>query len=155
MKESMKMRIAIVLVVSLAMVPAALAQVNRTAGAPDPCRLFKPAEIARYLGEPVEAGEADTLVTGCSWYSTREDSDSFAMLNIWPKGQGDAHGLDNRREDHPEVGDQGFAIKDANIIGSWTGGVMVGEHFYRVVLVGPRATRAQLLAWLKQIATKR
>lgn len=149
------MRIAILLAASLAIGTVALAQGVPAPGAPDVCRLFKPAEIGAYLGEPVEAGEVDKLVAGCNWYAKDEDSDAFAMLNIWPKGEGDNHRLDQRYEAHPEIGVEGFVIKDATIIGSWTGGVMIGDRFYRAVLVGPRVTKAQMLAWLKQIAAKR
>ncbi len=147
---------ALILVAAAAVVTQpVLAQVRHTPGAPDACAMFKPAEIAGFLGEPVESGEPSTTDSGCSWYAKAEASDAFAMISIWPKAQADTPVLDKKMRAHPELGQGGYAIKDASIIGSWAGGVVVGEHFYRVVLVGPAATEAKLIAWLTLALTRR
>ncbi len=39
--------------------------------------------------------------------------------------------------------------------GSWTGGVILGDHFYGVFLNGPRATEAQIVAWLQVAKTRK
>lgn len=143
------MRTLILVAAAVASTQPAMAQGGPTPGAPDPCTLFKPTEITGFLGEPVEPGKKSTLDTGCSWYPKDDDSDSFAMINIWPKARADTPTLDKNIKPHPELGEGGYAIKDASIIGSWAGGVVLGQHFYRVVLVGPKATEANLVAWLK------
>src|SRR5262245_16505470 len=103
------MRTAVLLAITAAMVHAASAQVGETPGAPDPCGLFTPAEIAGFLGEPVEGGDRDTLTTACSWYAKDDDSDSFAMLVIWPKKAADTPYLTKTMEPHPELGEGGYA----------------------------------------------
>jgi hypothetical protein len=125
------------------------------AATPLECTIFSAAEVSRYLGEPVQAGRAGSLGEGCVWHPVDDDSDGLALLQMFPKPEGDNPRGHPRYEDRPDLGEQGYIVKDLSTIGSFTGGVVVGEHFYRVFLNGPTTTKAQTLEWLKKIAARR
>jgi len=125
------------------------------AATPLECTMFSAAEVSKYLGEPVQAGRAGALDEGCVWHPVDDDSDGLALLQMFPKTKADNPMGHARYEARPDFGEQGYIVKDLSTIGSFTGGVVVGEHFYRVFLNGPTTTKETTLEWLKKIATRR
>jgi hypothetical protein len=139
----------------LVVLTAGFASLAGAAAPPPECKLFTAAEMSAYLGERVQAGEAASLGEGCVWYPVDDDSDGQALLQQFPKQKADNPRLDPRYKDRPDIGEGAYLIKDMSVFGSWTGGVVAGESFYRIFLLGPTATEARATAWLKKLATLR
>ena len=111
------------------------------------CKLFSPAEIAGYIGEPVLAGQ--NVAGGCQWLAKDGSGDVIvaAILPVHhepPKLAGGCQPL-------AAPGADGFT---APYLGGWIAGAIVSDRALRVSVDGQAASRASALALLTDAAKR-
>jgi hypothetical protein len=133
---------------------AALTGDDKQAAADNPqCRLFKPAEVAKYIGEPVSAGR--NAMGGCQWVTTKTRSDGSqgdVMVIVVPARYHERPRLAKDFRDVPDVGEKGFVAQD---MGGWIAGAIVGQDAVRVSVEGATASEPNAIGLLKETIARR
>jgi hypothetical protein len=112
------------------------------------CKLFTPAELVKYIGEPVAAGR--NAMGGCQWVTTktrRDGSQGEVMVVVVPARYHARPKLAKGFKDVPDVGEKGFVAQD---MGGWVAGAIAGKDAVKVALDGVTATEANAIALLKE-----
>jgi hypothetical protein len=130
-------------------VAAALTGDDKQEAANNPqCKLFTPAELAKYVGEPVSAGR--NAMGGCQWVTTRtraDGSEGDVMIVVVPARYHERPTLGKGFKEVPDVGARGFVVQD---MGGWVAGAIVGKDAIRVALDGAAASETSAIALLKE-----
>ena len=133
---------------------AALTGDDKQAAADNPqCKLFTPAELAKYIGEPVSAGR--NAMGGCQWVTTKTRSDGSqgdVMVIVVPASYHERPTLAKAFKEVPDVGEKGFVAQD---MGGWVAGAIAGKDAVRVSLDGLTASDANAIALLKETIARR
>ncbi len=133
---------------------AALTGDDRQAAADNPqCKLFTPAELAKYVGEPLTAGS--NAAGGCQWVTahTRSDgSQGDVMVVVVPARFHERPTLAPGFKEVPGVGEKGFVAED---LGGWVAGAIVGKDAVRVVIAGATAGEPNAIALLRETIARR
>jgi hypothetical protein len=135
-------------------VAAALSGGGSQGAADNPqCKPFTPAEIAKYIGEPVSAGR--DAMGGCQWVTTKTRSDGSqgdVMVIVVPARFHERPSMAKGFKDVADVGEQGFVAQD---LGGWVAGAISGKDAVKVVLAGQTASEASAIALLKETVARR
>jgi hypothetical protein len=145
--------VAIALLVSACGEPGGRTEARQTAGAlkggdaavatSPQCKLFTPAEVSKFIGEPVAAGVDAAL--GCQWVATDDSGDVIvavvpAQYHEPPKGSTGFKQVN-------DVGSGGFV---APYMDGWIAGAIVGKEALRVSVAGATADEASAVSLLKE-----
>ncbi len=114
------------------------------------CKLFKPDEIARYVGAPVDAGQNAGMGTGCQWAVRSGDGD--AMVVVVPARYHEVYKSAKGYRALPDIGKQGFV---STYLDGWIAGAIIGDDAVRVTLAGPKANDANTVALLNEAIARR
>jgi hypothetical protein len=120
---------------------------NEAAGNPQ-CKLFTPAELAKYIGEPLSAGH--NALGGCQWLSTKTRADGSqgdVMITVVPARYHERPTRATGFKEVPDVGVKGFVALD---FGGWAAGAIVGKDAVRVTVDGAAAGETSAVALLKE-----
>jgi hypothetical protein len=114
------------------------------------CKLFTPAEIAKYIGEPVSPGQKAALGTGCQWLAADGTGDVIVAVvpssyHEPPSGAAGFRALDT-------VGTRGFVAPQLD---GWVAGTIVGEDAIRVSVAGATASEATTVSLLQDTIRRR
>jgi hypothetical protein len=113
------------------------------------CRLFTPAELARYAGEPLGPGRVAAMGTGCQWLAR---GDASVLIQVAPARYHEPHkGAPGFRQ-LPEIGSRGFVEQS---LGAWNAGAISGEKTVVVSVRGKDVTDATAIALLKETIARR
>jgi hypothetical protein len=136
---------------SAAKTAAALTGEDKIAADQNPqCKLFTPAELAKYSGEPLSAGHGAAMGTGCQWMGRSQAG--FVMIQVVPARYHEPHkGAEGFRK-LPDVGTQGFVETD---LGGWQAGAITGPQAVVVSVHGPAASDANAIALLTETIKRR
>ena len=128
------------------------AQTQAKKGADDnpACHLFTPAELAKFVGEPLSAGHVAAMGTGCQWEGRSENSS--AMIQVVPSRYHEPHKAAKGFRNLPDVGTQGFVEAS---MGGWNAGAITGAQAVVVSVQGPAASDANAIALLKETIKRR
>jgi hypothetical protein len=130
-------------------IASALTGNDKQAAADNPqCKLFTPAELAKYIGEPVLAGR--NALGGCQWVTTRTDRDGSqgdVMIVVVPARYHARPKLAKGFRNVPDVGQQGFVAQD---LGGWVAGAISSKNAVKVALDGRTASDPNAIALLKE-----
>lgn len=115
------------------------------------CKMFTPAEIAKYLGAPAKLGTNAAMGTACQWVAVADDGSRFIMLQTadaryheQPSGAAGFKKL-------PDVGIKGFVVPQ---MGGWQAGAILGGKSINVITSGPTTSEAQTVAFLREAAKR-
>jgi hypothetical protein len=114
------------------------------------CKLFTPAEAAKYVGKPVGAGQNAGMGTGCQWAT--KDYEGDMMVTVVPAQYHEEPKLAKGYQPQPALGTKGFVAPE---MGGWTAGVIKGSDAIRVSLVGPAASEKAVLDLLQETLKRR
>ena len=124
---------------------AALTGDAKGAAADNPvCRLFTQAEVAAYIGEPVNAWENAAMGTGCQW-TAKDESGSVMVQIVDAQNHNPISGAPAFRE-LPDVGERGYVANDVG----WTAGAVQGPSAIVVSTDGKSSSDATAIALLKE-----
>lgn len=124
---------------------AALTGDDKGAAASNPvCRMFTQAEVALYIGEPVNRGENAAMGTGCQW-TAKDDSGSVMIQIVEAQNLNPVSGAPAFRE-LPDVGERGYVANDVG----WTAGAIQGPSAIVVTTDGKSTSDATAIALLKE-----
>ncbi|WP_293682712.1 hypothetical protein [uncultured Phenylobacterium sp.] len=124
---------------------AALTGDAKGAAAANPvCGLFTQAEVATYIGEPVNPGENAAMGTGCQW-TAKDDSGSVMVQIVDAQNHNPISGAPDFRE-LPDVGERGYVANDVG----WTAGAVQGPSAIVVTTDGRTSSDATAIALLKE-----
>lgn len=115
------------------------------------CQLFTPAEVARYLGQPVAAGQNAAQGSGCQWQATHDDAADASVQVVQSRyfvPPTAAQGF----KALPKVGTRGFVAPE---YGGWSAGAIVGDAGIWVNVSGKSATPASAIALLEETIRRR
>jgi hypothetical protein len=130
---------------------AALTGADKAAADKSPeCRLFTPAELAKFVGEPLSPGHVAALGTGCQWEGRSEDAS--AMIQVVPARYHEPHKGAKGFRTLPDVGTRGFVEMS---LGGWNAGSITGPQSVVVSVQGPSASDANAIALLKETIKRR
>lgn len=119
------------------------------AGAGDAlCQLFSTADVARYIGEPVTAGEADA--TSCQWNAA--DGTGDMMVNVAPAEYHEHLSASPGYRLLADLGTEGFV---ATFFDGWLAGAIAGDEAIRVSVAGAGASEATNIAALREAIERR
>jgi hypothetical protein len=115
------------------------------------CKLFTTAEIAKYLEQPVEAGQNAAQGTGCQWLAKSDDS-ADAIVQVVPSRHfvppSGAQGF----KPLPNVGTKGFVAPE---YGGWSAGAIDGDAGIWVNVSGKGAKASTAIALLEETIKRR
>jgi hypothetical protein len=114
------------------------------------CKLFTPAELETYAGEPLNAGENAGGGMGCQWPA--KDGEGDVMVVAVPASYAEVPSLADGFRDLPELGEKGFAAPD---MGGWVAGAIRGKEFVKVSVAGAKASADNAVALFKETAKRR
>jgi hypothetical protein len=109
------------------------------------CKLFTPAELETYAGEPLTAGENAGGGMGCQWPA--KDGEGDVMVVAVPSDYAEVPSLAEGFRKVPELGEKGFAAPD---MGGWVAGAVRGKEFVKVSVSGGKATADNAIALFKE-----
>jgi hypothetical protein len=115
------------------------------------CRLFTPQEVAKYLGQPVGAGENAAGGSGCQWPATKDDS-ADAMVQVVPARYFVAPSESKGFKRLPNIGTKGFV---AIHYSGFSAGAIVGDAGIWVSLSGKTAKEEAAIALLEETIKRR
>lgn len=113
------------------------------------CKLFTPAELETYVGEPLNAGINSGLGMGCQW--TARDGEGDVMIVTVPADDAEVPKLAEGFRSLPELGEKGFVAPE---LGGWIAGAIRGKEFVKISVAGARASADSAIALFKE-TTKR
>lgn len=114
------------------------------------CKLFTPAELETFVGEPVNAGINAAGGMGCQW--TASDGEGDVMVVAVPANYAEVPRLGDGFRDMPELGEKGFVIPE---LGGWVAGAVLGKEFVKVSVAGAKASADTAVALFKETAKRR
>lgn len=129
---------------------AMAAQLQGTAADNPLCRLFTPAELAAYVGEPLERGENAAMGTGCMWWAA--DGEGDVLIQVAPK---DYHANPYLAEGYKELPDVGTDGNVSQAMGGWVAAAVVGEETVVASVTGKTADAGQAEALLRETIARR
>jgi len=115
------------------------------------CKLFSPAEIAKYLDQPVDAGQNAAGGSGCQWPAKKDDS-ADAMVQVVPSRYFVAPSGAKGFRPLPNIGTKGFVAPQ---YGGWSAGALVGEVGIWVNVSGKTAKESAAIALLEETIKRR
>ena len=122
-----------------------------TAPADNPlCRLFTPADIEKYLGEPVSPGQNAALGTGCQWVAT--DGTGDVIVAAVPASYHEPPTGAEGYKPLPNVGTRGFVAPELD---GWVAGAIVRDDAIRVSVSGGSAAEASAVSLLEETLKRR
>jgi len=89
--------------------PAATTGGSQAGNTEDVCALFTPAEIAGYVGAPVDSGLANATIHTCVW--TTADGEGTVLIQVVPASYYEEHSLDTGYHKVSGIGDQASITK--------------------------------------------
>src|SRR5688572_21586807 len=95
------------------------------------CKLFSPADAARYIGEPAAVGQNAALGMGCQWLA--RDGSGDMIVSVVPARYHEKPSLAKGYRTLADVGTEGFV---APYLDGWLAGAIVGEEAPRVSVAG-------------------
>jgi hypothetical protein len=114
------------------------------------CKLFTPAELEAYAGEPLNAGANAGMGTGCQW--TAKDGEGDVMVVAVPSNYAEVPSLAEGFRDLPELGEKGFTAPE---MGGWVAGAIVGKEFVKVSVAGAKASADNAIALFRETVKRR
>jgi hypothetical protein len=130
---------------------AALTGEDKVAADKNPqCRLFTPAELAKFCGVPLAPGHDAAMGTGCQWVA--QSGDGSAMIQVVPARYHEPHKGAEGFKKRPDLGTQGFVEMS---MGGWNAGAITGAQAIVVSVSGPAATEATAAALLTETIKRR
>ena len=130
---------------------AALTGEDKVAADKNPqCQIFTPAELAKYVGEPLSPGHDAAMGTGCQWLGRSQNGS--AMIQVVPARYHEPHKGAEGFKKLPEVGTQGFVEMS---MGGWNAGAITGPQAIVVSVQGPAASEANAIALLSESIKRR
>jgi hypothetical protein len=130
---------------------SALSGDDKLAAANNPqCKMFKPAEVAKYIGQAVSDGRLASMGLGCQWLGTQ--GSGRVIVTVVPERYFERPSLAKGFREVPDAGTKGFVAED---LGGWVAGAIVGENGIRVAVAGAAAGEASALALLKETIKRR
>ena len=114
------------------------------------CKLFTPAELGTYVGEPLNPGSNAGGGTGCQW--TAKDGEGDVMVVAVPSNYAEVPSMAEGFRDSPELGEKGYVAPE---LGGWVAGAMRGKEFVRVSVAGAKASADSAVALFKETAKRR
>ena len=109
------------------------------------CKLYTLAEVKKYMGEPVTAGQNAALGTGCQWIAKSENGDM--MVQVVPASYHVPPTLGKGYRTLPDVGTQGFILPE---LGGWAAGAIKGDESIHVSMAGPGSKAEIVIDLLKE-----
>ncbi len=129
---------------------AALSGADKGAAAKNAqCKLFTPAELAKFVGMPLSAGSVAAMGTGCQWLAG--SGSGSAMIQVVPARYHEPHSGAPGFKKLPDIGKQGFVENDMG----WNAGAIVGVESIVVSVSGPAANAATAIALLKETIARK
>ena len=123
----------------------------RGAAADNPiCRLFTPAELEAYVGEPVGQGGNAAMGSGCQW--SAKDGDGDVIVAAVPADYSEVPSLAPGFRKVPELGEDGYVAAD---LGGWVAGAVRGKDYVKVTVAGAKASPETAIALFKETAKRR
>jgi hypothetical protein len=113
------------------------------------CKLYSKAEVAAYMGMPVNAMDNAAGAMGCIWTAKAEGN--LMMVTVVPARYYEAASMAKGFKKLPGVGQKGFVVPDMG----WAAGAILGKEFIRVQLDGKGASEASAIALLKETMKRR
>jgi hypothetical protein len=130
---------------------AALTGEDKVAADKNPqCQIFTPAELAKYVGEPLSPGHDAAMGTGCQWLGRSQNAS--AMIQVVPARYHEPHKGAEGFKKLPEVGTQGFVEMS---MGGWNAGAITGPQAVVVSVQGAAASEATAVALLTETIKRR
>lgn len=125
---------------------AALTGDSKGSAATNPqCGLFTPAEAAKYIGEPVNAGQNAAAGTGCQW-AAKDGSGEVLVQVVRASDHTPTTGADGYRA-LKDAGQEGFVVPS---LGGWNAGAIEGSIAVEVSVDGAGASEATAIDLLKE-----
>jgi hypothetical protein len=114
------------------------------------CKLFTTAEVAKYVGKPVGAGENAALGSGCQWVATDDEGDLLVQVveARYHTVPSQAKGFQSL----PDVGTQAFVVPE---LGGWKAATLRGTESIIVSVSSPTANAQTATALLKDTLGRR
>jgi len=109
------------------------------------CKLFTPAELEAYVGEPLGAPDTAAMGTGCQWLAN--DNQGNVLLQIVPKSY---HRDPHLADGYKKLPDLGVESNVAPDMGGWIAATIVGEESIIASVAGKSASEAQAVALLRE-----
>jgi hypothetical protein len=114
------------------------------------CKLFKPDELAAYIGEPVKAGTNAAMGTGCQWLA--RDGEGDVMVVVVPA---DYHTAPSEAEGYKPLADLGEKAYVVPEMGGFAAAALSGADGVKVSVAGAKASPEQAIALLKETLKRR
>lgn len=114
------------------------------------CKLFTPAELEAYAGEPLNAGANAGMGNGCQWAA--KDGEGDVMIVAVPSNYAEVPSLAEGFRDLPELGEKGFTAPE---MGGWVAGAILGKEFVKVSVAGAQASADNAIALFRETAKRR
>jgi hypothetical protein len=114
------------------------------------CKLFTPAEVAKYIGEPVSPGQKAALGTGCQWLAA--DGTGDVIVAVVPSSYHEPPTAAPGYRALDGVGSKGFVAPQLD---GWVAGAIVGEDAIRVSVAGATASEATTVSLLQDTIKRR
>ena len=114
------------------------------------CKLFKPAELAKFVGLPVGPGSVAVMGTGCQWQSDG-DSDGSVVISVVAARYHEPHSGARDFKKLPDIGERGYVQNDV----WWSAGAIIDSESVVVSLMGPAANASTTVALLKETIARR
>ncbi len=129
---------------------AALTGDDKQTAAQNPeCQAFKPAEIAAFIGEPVNAGVNAAAGMGCQW--TAKDGTGDVIVTVVPAGYHEKPSAQKGYRTLPTPGTEAFV---APYFDGWLAGAITGPNAVRVSTAGAGASEATTISLLTESAQR-
>lgn len=130
---------------------AALSGADKLAAEKNPqCKLFTPAEIAKFVGEAVSPGRDAAMGSGCQWLALNGSGN--VLVQVVPARYHEPPSAADGFKRVPDVGGKGFVVPE---MGGWGAGAIAGEQAVRVSLAGAAASEANAIALLTETIKRR
>ena len=114
------------------------------------CKLFKPAELAKFVGLPVGPGRVAAMGSGCQWLADGND-DGSVLIQVVAARYHEAHSGAPEFKKLPDIGHRGFVEHDMG----WNAGAIVGSESVVVSVTGPAANASTAIALLKETIARK
>jgi len=114
------------------------------------CKLFTPAEIARFVGEAVGPGTNAAMGSGCQWSS--KDGDGDAIVQVVAANYLSEPRLAKGYKPLPDIGAKGHVLPE---MGGWKAAAVFGPDAVVVMVSGKGASEAGAVALLQEAAKRR
>jgi hypothetical protein len=114
------------------------------------CKLFTPAEAAKYIGEPVGAGQNAAMGSGCQWPAKGDGGD--VMVQVVEARYFTAPSAAKGYKALSGIGSKAYVLPE---MGGWAAAALVGPDAVLVSVAGKAASEAQAVALLQETLKRR